>query len=155
MFLLIRSSIFYFSIFCFSFFVFHFLFFIVNFSFYIFLLPLSILFCFSFFVFFVFLFWIILFFWLWYSSAMLKTPSWIIEKLAALSLTHPPTTQPQTMSHFDKSVGIEGDRPATTLVDRYFHHFFSYSLLWHFSHSTSARIKKLILRKLFGAPILL
>ena len=60
------------------------------------------------------------------------------------------------------SVGVavgrrSGGRLATTLVERYFHnsflfflHFFFIFSVVYFSHRRSARIKKLILRKLFG-----
>ena len=61
-----------------------------------------------------------------------------------------------------RAVGVavgrrSGERLATTLVDRYFHHYFPFSIfsifsVATFSHRRSARIKKLIQRKLTEAP---
>ena len=54
-----------------------------------------------------------------------------------------------------------GGRMATTIVDRYFHHYPFFCFLKKnfsvatFSHRRSARIKKLISRKLTGAPKIL
>ena len=46
-----------------------------------------------------------------------------------------------------------GGQLATSLVDRYFHHYFFFPFsVATFSHRRSAQIKKLILQKLMGAP---